>query len=88
MKCNNLLILLSISLLLTIGIIAIVGKSTFGDMQTFTKSMETDNYNTRGCSYDNRFAPQGAIPQSWDGLTKAEKMNLLPSFVKDHPYQM
>ena len=48
MKCINLLVILSILLLLTLGLIVFFGKSSFGEM----------------CTYDNRQYPEGKLPQS------------------------
>lgn len=82
MKCNYMLIGLSILLLLTIVIIAFT-KSKFGDIS----GILNDNYTTRGCSYDNRQVPEGNVPGSYLGLSDVEKNQLLRNFVNDNPYK-
>ena len=85
MKCNNLLILLSAILLITI-IIIYYGRSTFGGTQALN-TLETNNYSTNGCSYNDRFFPEGNIPQSWNALTDAERKNLQVNFILDNKYK-
>jgi hypothetical protein len=78
------LIGLSALLFITVVIIALT-KSNFGNLNPL--AILNNNYNTRGCSYDNREVPEGKVPGSYLGLSEVEKNQLLRNFVNDNPYK-
>ena len=75
MKCNMLLIGLSVLLLISIFIIAF-SVSKFGEMYP------------QGCQKDNRSYPEGKVPGSYLGLNKPERDGLLTKFVMDNPNKL
>ena len=72
MKCNMLLIGLSVLLLIT-GVIIAFSVSKFGDIS--------------GCQQDNRQYPEGKVPGSYLGLNQSERDGLLTKFVMDNKYK-
>ncbi len=52
---------------------------------TFVGGILSSNYNSVGCTSENRSNPSGHIPGSYFGLTKAERENLLKNFINYNP---
>ena len=82
MNCNNLLIALSLGLLTVLVLIIVFSKSKFNKITIIEQ-----NYTNDSCINNDRFYPEGKVPGSYLGLTKAEKDNLLRKFVLDNKYK-
>ena len=52
---------------------------------TFVGEILNQNYNSTGCTRENRSFPSGHIPGSYFGLTNAERENLLKRFIENNP---
>ena len=83
MNCNNLLIALSLGLLAVLVLIIVFSKSKFNHINTIVEQ----NYTNDSCMNNDRFYPEGKVPGSYLGLTKAEKDNLLRKFVLDNKFK-
>lgn len=76
----NTFLLIGVVVLVIIVIILTYTKSTFID------DILTNKYGN--CTRDNRNYPQGKIPGSYLGLTRAEKEGLFVNFVLNDPNKM
>ena len=69
--------------LIALTVIAVV--LLMNNKSTFIDQIVNENYNTTGCTRENRSFPSGHIPGSYFGLTKAEQANILKSFIENNP---
>jgi hypothetical protein len=57
----------------------------FFNKSTFIDQIVNQNYNSTGCTRENRSFPSGHLPGSYLGLTKAEQANILKKFIENNP---
>ena len=77
---------LKVCLLVAVGVLVLVVV-----LMTITKSGFVDdilntNYDSTGCSRENRVYPSGKVPGSYFGLTQAERDNLLKDFINNNNF--
>jgi hypothetical protein len=66
-------------------IIAVVSIFVLSSKSTFVDDILFSNYDSVGCTAEDRSTPSGHIPGSYFGLTKAERENLLKNFINYNP---
>jgi hypothetical protein len=72
--------------LIWVGVlIAVVIICVLSTKSTFIDDIMATNYNSVGCTSENRSFPSGHIPGSYFGLTKSEKQDLLKNFINYNP---
>jgi hypothetical protein len=71
---------------LAVGLIALIVIVLLMDNKsTFIDQIVNENYNSSGCTREDRSFPSGHIPGSYFGLTKAEQTNILKTFIENNP---
>ena len=68
-----------------IVLILVVAFCLMNNKSTFIDQIVNQNYNSTGCTREDRSFPSGHIPGSYFGLTKAERENLLKLFIENNP---